>query len=119
METLKALDNTNLKDDAITGMRYSCPNEHVATHGAPLIHRFAIKSGRFYGRTRNGGRIFFKIVTLNDLTFLQRPNIATQQNPYRLKSERRRACAPCSDGRMRHVDFPALIFAGRPRIARF
>ncbi|PRY06328.1 hypothetical protein B0G73_107227 [Paraburkholderia sp. BL25I1N1] len=36
METLKSVEDANLKDNAITIVRHRCPNERIATHGAPV-----------------------------------------------------------------------------------
>ncbi|MFM0171099.1 hypothetical protein [Paraburkholderia sediminicola] len=38
VETLKSVDDANLKDDAVTIVRHRCPNERMATHGAPVDH---------------------------------------------------------------------------------
>lgn len=38
METLKSVDDANLKDNAVTVVRHRCPNERIATHGAPVDH---------------------------------------------------------------------------------
>ena len=38
IETLKSVDDANLKDDAVTVVRHRCPNERMATHGAPVDH---------------------------------------------------------------------------------
>lgn len=38
VETLQSVDDANLKDDAVTIVRHRCPNERMATHGAPVDH---------------------------------------------------------------------------------
>ena len=38
VKTLKSVDDANLKDDAVTIVRHRCPNERMATHGAPVDH---------------------------------------------------------------------------------
>jgi len=38
MKTLKSVDDANLKDDAVAIVRHRCPNERMATHGAPVDH---------------------------------------------------------------------------------
>lgn len=36
VETLKTVGNTNLKDDAVTIVWHRCPDERMASHGAPV-----------------------------------------------------------------------------------
>jgi hypothetical protein len=38
METLQSAFHTDLKDDAVTIVWHRCPNERIATHGAPVKH---------------------------------------------------------------------------------
>jgi hypothetical protein len=57
---LKSVDNTNLEDDAVTVVRHCCPDERMASHGAPVNH-VRSKARQLMFAQVHAGRIFSKL----------------------------------------------------------